>query len=237
MRALVIEDDPVSARLVGDALAAEGIVAEAAGRGEEGLELARLYDFDVVVLDVRLPDLDGCEVVRRLRAARRPVPVLMLSGRTDAADKVRGLSSGADDYLAKPFDRAELAARVHAVVRRSRGHAAPVIRTGRLSVDMDARTAEVDGRRLPLTGKEYQVLELLSLRRGATMTKEMFLDHLYGGVDEPELKIIDVFVCKLRKKLRQATGGEDYVETVWGRGYRLREPAPATGRARETVAA
>jgi len=230
MRALVIEDDPVSARLIEGALKGENIVYELANCGEDGIELAKLYDFDIVILDLRLPDIDGYEVVRRLRSARVRTPVLILSGRSDTDDKVRGLTGGADDYLTKPFNKAELVARIHAVVRRSKGHPDSLIRTGRLTVNMDARTAEIDGRRLHVTGKEYNILELLSLRKGSTLTKEMFLDHLYGGIDEPELKIIDVFICKLRKKLIQATGGEHYIETVWGRGYVLKEPDPKIDR-------
>jgi two-component system cell cycle response regulator CtrA len=125
--------------------------------------------------------------------------------------------------VTKPFHREELVARIHAVVRRSKGHSQSVIRTGKLAVNLDAKTVEVDGARVHLTGKEYAMLELLSLRKGTTLTKEMFLNHLYGGMDEPELKIIDVFICKLRKKLSMATEGENYIETVWGRGYVLRD--------------
>ncbi|MFZ1429370.1 MAG: response regulator transcription factor [Geminicoccaceae bacterium] len=224
MRALMIEDDPVSARLIEHALKGENMVCEPATCGEDGLELAKLYDFDIIVLDLRLPDIDGYEVVRRLRAGRVQTPVLILSGRSDATDKVRGLVGGADDYLTKPFNKAELIARIQAIVRRSKGHAESIIRTGKLTVNMDARSVEADGRRLHVTGKEYSILELLSLRKGTTLTKEMFLDHLYGGMDEPELKIIDVFICKLRKKLAEATGGEHYIETVWGRGYVLKDP-------------
>lgn len=226
MRALVIEDDPVSARLIESALRTESIVFEAAGCGEDGIELAKLYDFDIIVLDLRLPDIDGYEVVRRLRTARVETPILILSGRSETTDKVRGLMSGADDYLTKPFNRAELVARIQAIVRRSKGHSESIIRTGRLVVNMDARSVEVDGKRLHVTGKEYSILELLSLRKGTTMTKEMFLDHLYGGIDEPELKIIDVFICKLRRKISDATGGPHYIDTVWGRGYMLKDPEP-----------
>ena len=230
MRALVIEDDPVSARLIEQALKTENMISEPADCGEDGIELAKLYDFDIIVLDLRLPDMEGYEVVRRLRAARVQTPVLILSGRSDPTDKVRGLMGGADDYLTKPFNKAELVARIQAIVRRSKGHAESIIRTGKLQLNMDARSVEADGRRLHVTGKEYSILELLSLRKGTTLTKEMFLDHLYGGMDEPELKIIDVFICKLRKKLAEATGGEHYIETVWGRGYVLKDPEPAAER-------
>jgi two-component system cell cycle response regulator CtrA len=128
--------------------------------------------------------------------------------------------------MTKPFHKDELVARIHAVVRRSKGHAQSVIHTGELQVNLDTKTVEVAGQRVHLTGKEYQMLELLSLRKGTTLTKEMFLNHLYGGMDEPELKIIDVFICKLRKKLATAAGGKNFIETVWGRGYVLREGAP-----------
>ena len=227
MRALVIEDDPVSAKLIETALRTENIVFEPTDRGEEGIELAKLYDFDIIILDLRLPDIDGYEVVRRLRASRVQTPVLILSGRSDPTDKVRGLTNGADDYLTKPFNKGEMLARIHAIVRRAKGHSESVIRTGKLVVNMDSRSVEVDGQRLHVTGKEYNILELLSLRKGTTLTKEMFLDHLYGGIDEPELKIIDVFICKLRKKIAAHSGGQHYIETVWGRGYVLKDPEPS----------
>jgi len=224
MRALVIEDDPVSAKLIETALRTENIVFEPTDRGEDGIELAKLYDFDIILLDLRLPDIDGYEVVRRLRAARVQTPILILSGRTDTTDKVRGLTNGADDYLTKPYNKAELLARIHAIVRRAKGHSESVIKTGRMIVNMDSRSVEIDGKRVHVTAKEYAILELLSLRKGTTMTKEMFLDHLYGGIDEPELKIIDVFICKLRRKICNHTGNESYIETVWGRGYVLKDP-------------
>jgi two-component system cell cycle response regulator CtrA len=150
--------------------------------------------------------------------------VLILSGNAIVEAKVKALGFGADDYMTKPFHKDELVARIQAVVRRSKGHSQSVITTGKLTVNLDAKTVEVDNARVHLTGKEYQMLELLSLRKGTTLTKEMFLNHLYGGMDEPELKIIDVFICKLRKKLSAATEGANYIETVWGRGYVLRDP-------------
>ncbi|MCX8501080.1 MAG: response regulator transcription factor, partial [Alphaproteobacteria bacterium] len=123
-----------------------------------------------------------------------------------------------------PYDRAELLARVQAIIRRSKGHSESTIRTGKIVVNLDSRSVDADGKPIHLTGKEYAILELLSLRKGTTLTKEMFLNHLYGGMDEPELKIIDVFVCKLRKKLSEATNGDSYIETVWGRGYVMQDP-------------
>ncbi len=228
MRALVVEDDAVSAKLIDTALRGEGIIGEMAASGEDAIDLAKHYDFDIIVLDLRLPDIEGFEVVRRIRAAKVRTPVLILSGKNETDDKVRGLSTGADDYLTKPFHKSELVARIHAIVRRSKGHSESIIKTGSLVVNLDTRSVEVDGRRLHVTGKEYSILELLSLRKGTTLTKEMFLDHLYGGIDEPELKIIDVFICKLRKKISTATGDHHYIETVWGRGYVLKDPEQGT---------
>ena len=171
--------------------------------------------------------MHGLDVLKKLRLAKVETPILILSGDSEPDDKVKGLVFGADDYLTKPFIREELVARLHAIVRRSKGHAQSVIRTGRMSVNLDSHSVEVDDKPVHLTGKEYSVLELLTLRKGTTLTKEMFLNHLYGGMDEPELKIIDVFVCKLRKKIAAANDGEHYIETVWGRGYVLRDPEAA----------
>ena len=226
MRVLLVEDDTSTAKSIEMMLRSDGYVIDVTDLGEDGLEIGKLYDYDIIILDLMLPDIDGYEVLRRLRAAQVRTPILILSGLTELDHKVKGLGFGADDYLTKPFHKRELIARIHAIVRRSKGHPDSVIRTGKLSVNLDARTVEVDKQPLHLTGKEYGILELLSLRKGTTLTKEMFLNHLYGGMDEPELKIIDVFVCKLRKKLAAATGGLNYIETVWGRGYVLRDPAP-----------
>ncbi|MBP2297487.1 response regulator transcription factor CtrA [Azospirillum picis] len=224
MRVLLVEDDSSVAKSIELMLNTEGFIVDSTDLGEDGLEIGKLYDYDIIILDLMLPDIDGYEVLRRLRAARVTTPILILSGLTEMDNKIKGLGFGADDYLTKPFDKRELIARIQAIVRRSKGHSDSVIRTGRLTVNLDTRTVEVDQSPLHLTGKEYGILELLSLRKGTTLTKEMFLNHLYGGMDEPELKIIDVFVCKLRKKLAAATQGENYIETVWGRGYVLRDP-------------
>ncbi len=224
MRVLLVEDDASTAKSIELMLKSEGFVVDATDLGEDGLEIGKLYDYDIIILDLMLPDIDGYEVLRRLRAARVTTPVLILSGLSEPDQKIKGLGFGADDYLTKPFDKRELVARIHAVVRRSKGHSESVIRTGKLSVNLDTSTVEVDGHPLHLTGKEYGILQLLSLRKGTTLTKEMFLNHLYGGMEEPTLKIIDVFICKLRKKLAAATEGENYIETVWGRGYVLRDP-------------
>jgi two-component system cell cycle response regulator CtrA len=226
MRVLLVEDDSATAASIELMLRSEGFICDTTDLGEDGLEIGKLYDYDIIILDLMLPDIDGYEVLRRLRQARVRTPILILSGLGELDHKIKGLGFGADDFLTKPFDRRELIARIQAIVRRAKGHSESVIRTGKLLVNLDSRVVEVEGQPLHLTGKEYGILELLSLRKGTTLTKEMFLNHLYGGMDEPELKIIDVFVCKLRKKLAVATNGENYIETVWGRGYVLRDPAP-----------
>ena len=192
--------------------------------GEEGIELGRLYDYDIIILDLQLPDMSGIDVLKALRLGKARTPILILSGNAIVETKIKALGFGADDYMTKPFHKNELVARIQAVVRRSKGHSQSVITTGKLRVNLDTKTVEVNGERVYVTNKEYQLLELLSLRKGTTLTKEMFLNHLYGGLDEPDLKIIDVFICKLRKKLAVACSGEQYIETIWGRGYVLRDP-------------
>ncbi|MDB2415056.1 response regulator transcription factor [Rickettsiales bacterium] len=224
MRVLLVEDDTATARSIELALASEGIVCDVAQLGEEGLEIGKIYDYDIIILDLMLPDIDGYEVLLRLRSAKIAVPILILSGLSGSEQKIKGLGFGADDYLTKPFNRGELIARIQAIVRRSKGHSESIIKIGScISMNLDSRTIEVSGKPIHLTSKEYGILELLILRKGSLLTKEMFLNHLYGGIDEPDLKIIDVFVCKLRKKLAACTGGFNYIETVWGRGYILRE--------------
>ena len=223
MRVLLVEDDLAMARSIEMMLNGEGFNVYATDMGEEGLDLGKIYDYDIIVLDLNLPDMHGYDVLKKLRSAKIDTPILILSGMTESDDKVKGLVFGADDYLTKPFDKNELVARIHAVVRRSRGHAQSSIAIGDLEIDLDGKSVSVAGQSVHLTGKEYGILELLALRKGTTLTKEMFLNHLYGGMDEPELKIIDVFVCKLRKKLATASGGNNFIETVWGRGYVLRD--------------
>jgi two-component system cell cycle response regulator CtrA len=224
MRVLLIEDDSSIAQSIELMLKSESFNVYATDLGEEGVDLGKLYDYDIILLDLNLPDISGFEVLRSLRVSKVRTPILILSGLASIEHKVKGLGFGADDYLTKPFHKTELIARVHAIVRRTQGHAQSVVQTGDLTVNVDAKTVHINQVRVNLTGKEYQMLELLSLRKGTTITKEMFLGQLYGGREEPEIKIIDVFICKLRKKLAVASGGKDYIETVWGRGYLLREP-------------
>ncbi len=224
MRVLLIEDDSSTAKSIELMLKSEGYVIDSTDLGEDGLDLGKIYDYDIIILDLMLPDMDGYDVLKNLRDAKIETPILILSGLGEMENKIKGLGFGADDYLTKPFDKREMIARVQAIVRRSKGHAQSTIKIGRMEINLDSRTIEVDDETVHLTGKEYGILELMALRKGTTLTKEAFLNHLYGGMDEPEVKIIDVFICKLRKKLEKALGGDSYIETVWGRGYVLREP-------------
>ncbi len=232
MRVLLVEDDTSTAKSIELMLKSEGYVIDTADLGEDGLEIGKIYEYDIIILDLMLPDMDGYDVLKSLRDAKVETPILILSGLTELDNKLKGLGYGADDYLTKPFDKRELVARIQAIVRRSQGHSQSVIETGKVKVNLDSRTVAVNDKPLHLTGKEYGIIELLSLRKGSTLTKEMFLNHLYGGMDEPEVKIIDVFICKLRKKIQDAADGENYIETVWGRGYVLRDPQKSeTGKA------
>lgn len=223
MRVLLIEDDTPTAKSVEMLLRREGVTVDITSFGQYGLEVGVIYDYDGIILDLMLPDIDGVDVIKKLRSANVKTPVIVLSGLSECKDKVNCLDLGADDYITKPFEGKELVSRIQAVVRRSKGHAESIIKIGRLSINLQSRSVEVDGKTLHLTGKEYSILELLCLRKGATLTKDMFLNHLYGGIDEPELKIIDVFVCKLRKKLMEALDGACYIETIWGRGYTIKD--------------
>jgi two-component system, cell cycle response regulator CtrA len=224
MRVLLIEDDSATAQSIELMLKSTNFTVYTTDLGEEGIDLGKIYDYDIILLDLNLPDMSGFEVLRKLRVSKVKSPVLILSGLASIEDKIKGLGFGADDYMTKPFHKDELVARIHAIVRRSQGHAQSVINTDDLCVNLDSKTVEVKGARVRVTGKEYQMLELLALKKGTTLTKEMFLSYLYGGMDEPEMKIVDVFICKLRKKLADASGGKEYIETVWGRGYVMREP-------------
>ena len=226
MRALLIEDDPIAATLLQRALEEDKIVVETTNTGEEGLELAKIYDFDVILTDMKLPDITGIHLIRRIRNAGICAPVLVVSSIDDPEQKARALSCGADDFLTKPVNVEELCARVNTVVRRSRGHATPVIKVGRMTIDLTTRSVFIDGARLAVTSKEYTVLELLALRKGQPLSKEVFLDHLYGGRDEPEQKIIDVFICKLRKKIARINNDEHNIDTLWGQGYVLKDLKP-----------
>jgi two-component system cell cycle response regulator CtrA len=227
MRVLAVTSDITLSRSLDMLLRSAGAICEHADCGEEALDLLRHYDYDIVVLDSQASDMDAYEVIRRMRSARLATPVIALSAASRPEARVKALSAGADDVIPKPFDRAELVARLQAVVRRSKGWAAPTLQIGALELNLDSKRVFVSRSPVHLTGKEYAILELLVLRKGMVLTKEAFLNHLYGGIDEPEMKIIDVFICKLRKKLALA-GAADVIGTVWGRGYTLRDSPPGS---------
>jgi two-component system cell cycle response regulator CtrA len=220
MRILVIEDDPVVSEAIEMMLRAERMQVQCTDLGEEGVDLARLYGYDAIVVDLGLPDISGFDVIRSIRMAKVTASIIVVSGYAGIEDKVRALGLGADDFMTKPFHRDELAARICALVRRANGHHQSIIDVGNLSMNQTARTVHVDGQVVHLTSREHQMLELLILRQGQTVTKETTLLYLYDGRDEPELKIIDVFLCKIRKKLAVA-GWNRTIETVWGRGYTI----------------
>jgi two-component system cell cycle response regulator CtrA len=227
MHILLVEDNPVAAKSIELKLVADGHNVFTTDMGEDAIELTGLYDYDLVLLDLDLSDMDGLDVLRAVRLKKIRTPVIILTATGDIETKVKALSAGADDFITKPFHKAELAARINAVVRRSRGHSESIIRTGNIALNIDTRTAEVCGQPVHLTPSEYKVLELLSLRKNSVLTKEMCLNHLYNGLKEPEVKIIDVFICKLRKKLAAAAQGDNQIETVWGGGYMLRDTPTA----------
>jgi len=230
MHILLVEDNEVAAKSIELKLTAEGHNVFITDLGEEAIELVGLYDYDVVLLDLELEDMTGLDVLRQLRLEKVRTPVIVVTAAADIETKVKTLGAGADDFISKPFHKAELVARINAVVRRSRGHAESIIRTGDISVNLDTRSASVGDVPIHLTPSEYKVLELLSLRKNSVLTKEMCLNHLYNGLKEPEVKIIDVFICKLRKKLAAVAGSAGQIETVWGGGYMLRD-TPVTSLA------
>jgi len=223
MHILLVEDNDATAKSMKLILASEGHNASLTASGEEAVELAELYDYDAILMDLDLEDITGVEALRMLRAKKMQVPVIIVSGSTDVDTKVQALAAGADDYMTKPFHKAELVARINAVVRRSRGQSESIIRTGAIALNLNTRSAEVNGLPIHLTPSEYKMLELLSLRKNSVLTKEACLNHLYNGLSEPEIKIIDVFICKLRKKIAAVADGDSQIETVWGGGYMLRD--------------
>lgn len=224
MRLLLVEDDRLMAQMTSALLAKKNFKVTLAHSKDDAIDILRNYQFDAVVLDLRLKNECGLDVLSEARAMRVTCPFVVLSGDLDTDRKVAALHAGADDYVTKPFKVEELAARILGIIRRANGHISTCLEHGPLRLNLEAKTAELAGKPLTLTRKEYQVLEALMLRAGRILSKDMILSLIYGGIDEPNTKIIDVFICKLRKKLSEATGGENYIDTVWGRGYVLRDP-------------
>ncbi|HEY4250818.1 MAG TPA: response regulator transcription factor [Roseomonas sp.] len=226
MRALVAEQDPLIVIGAIRALQLATITVDTAKSGEDAADMARHYDYDVVIIGLQLTDMDGLEAVRLIRARGINLPVVATTGTDDLPARVQALDLGADDCITRATDKVELVARIRAVIRRSKGYARSTLISGNLSLDIQSKEVHVNGNYVNLTGKESLILELLMLRKGAIQSKGAILTHLYNGIDEPEMKIIDVFVCKLRRKLAEAGAGS-LIATVWGRGYVLRDSVEA----------
>jgi len=219
MRLLVVEDSEALRKSLSSGLSSAGFAVDVAADGLEGLALARNNPYDLLVLDLALPRLDGIEVLRQLGRGPEHPHVLVLTARDRVEDRVLGLNVGADDYLVKPFAFAELLARIHALIRRRYQERTPSIRVGELSLDLTARRAQMAGVALDLSAREYQLLEYLVLRRGQTVTREEIEDHIYGVLRLPASNAIDSAVCLLRAKLGQ--GGRGLIRTKRGQGYLL----------------
>ena len=223
MHILIVEADPVVADVLGMTLEEAGHFQSTAHNIETALAELKHNAIDVVLLDINLPDGDGTRLARLIRKNHVPVPILVVSGNARTDEKIAALGAGADGFLTKPFDRFELLANLDAIIRRTHGHSSTTVSAGNLEVDLNRHLALVAGTQLPLTGKEFRIVEFLALRKGSVLSKTAFLSHLYGGMDEPEPKIIDVFICKLRRKLELAGASGVSIDTVWGQGYILRE--------------
>jgi two-component system response regulator PhoP len=220
MRVLVVEDEAILAAQLAERLRAEGMVVDVAVDGREGLYYGQEYDYDVAVVDIGLPEIDGVTVIRRLRDAERAVPVLILTARDGWQDKVNGLEAGADDYLAKPFHYEELIARPRALVRRASGFATAVLRHGPIELDTSTKDVRVDGTRIDLTAYEYNLLEYMMLHPSKVISKTELTEHLYAQDFERDSNVIEVFVGRLRRKL-DPDGLRRPIDTVRGQGYRL----------------
>ena len=224
MHILIIEDDKITNQDICLLLKRDRMIPESAYSGHDGLELINLYEYDLIILDLMLPDMMGIDVLKQIRQQKNDTPVLILSGLNQTEKKVECLNAGADDYMTKPYERIELLARIKAIIRRARNMSNAVICIGKMKIDMNTKTVSIDDKVVPLTSKEYALLELLALKRGMTVNKETCISQLYGIMDEPpDSKIIDVFLCKMRRKIKALTGGEYYIQNIWGRGYTLKK--------------
>lgn len=218
MKVLIIEDDVQLAKTISLTFNQLKIQHDHSINANDALEMLDVYEYDLLLLDVLLPDMNGLELLKKIRSNNMNTPVLILSGLNDYEHKIEGLNVGADDYLTKPFNKNELVARINALVRRSNGLSKDLIKVGDLEIDLGTKQVNVSNTTVSLTNKEYSILEILARRQGKPVSKEQLLDRLYGGIDEPEPKIIDVFICKLRKKL-QKVSNINYIGTMWGQGY------------------
>ncbi len=226
MRILVVSSDPTTVRTLGQVFSIAKIQMETVSSGDEAMELLSSYSFSLALIDMRQGETRGFDTIRNIRMRKDSTPIMVLAADQDAAVRVRCLNLGADDCMAKPVDQQEILARMQALVRRSGGFPSSQIIVDNMTIDLSTRDVWVNDQPVRLTEKEFQVLEALTLKKGHVLTKDHFLNYLYGGMDEPDAKIIDVFICKLRKKLISA-GAENLISTVWGRGYVLRDPADA----------
>jgi len=213
MRLLVVEDEPDLLAGLARALRKQGYSVDVAADGEDGLYKAQATDYDAIVLDVMLPRLDGWELLARLRETKT-TPVLMLTARDASADRVRGLDAGADDYLTKPFDGAELFARLRAIIRRGAHQARSALKIGEVEIDLAARRVTRAGQPVTLTAREYVVLEFLALHRGELVTRTALYEHLFDENEDTLSNVLDVHVFNLRKKL-----GQEFIATRRGHGY------------------
>ena len=220
MKILVVEDNDRLRKSVVEYLRDEGFAADGAADGEDGLHRAREWDYDAIVLDVMIPAPDGFEVLRRLRSEGKAAPVIMLTARTGLDDRLHGLDSGADDYLTKPFELAELVARIRSVARRARQVSNPLMRIGSLEMNTALRSITLAGRPVDLTAREYALLELLALRREEVVSREFLYEHLFDERDDTMSNMLDVYIYKLRHKL-----GKGVIRTRRGIGYQIADPA------------
>ena len=223
MHVLIVEDYPIVADVLGLTLEEAGHFKTIVSTIEDALAELRHNRIDAILLDINLPDGNGTRLARLVRKNHMLVQILVISGNSGIDEKITALGAGADGYLTKPFDRYELMANLNAIMRRTHGHGAATISVGNLIVDLSRNYAKINDVRLVLTAKEFRIVEFLSLRKCAVLSKDAFLSHLYGGIDEPEPKIIDVFICKLRRKLVDAGADGLSIDTIWGQGYVLRE--------------
>jgi two-component system, cell cycle response regulator CtrA len=236
MRVLLIEDDLSTAKSVQLSLLVQDIKCTICHTGYEGVTQATNSQYDIILLDMILPDLDGTEVIYKLRQNKVQTPILILSAITHPDQKIKALKLGADDYMTKPFNNTELIARIKAIVKRANKDIKSIAHIGKVTIDFNLKTVKVLDKHIHLTDKEYAIVELLALKRTGFSTKEHIMEYLYGNINQAPIKIINVFICRVRKKLEKASGGYNFIQTVWGSGYRLLEEGEKLGARQELFA-